>query len=402
MKQDWLMSRVTQRPAVRRPSSRRVVASFYDELIKFDWERVSERIQSKNDRDVRAALENRRCTLDDFMALVSPAAASHLPAIKNRSSQLTKRRFGNVIQMYVPMYLSNECTNICTYCGFSLNNQIKRLTLNEHEILQEAHAIKQMGFDHVLLVSGESPRNVGVDYFLTALHLLRPHFSNIALEVQPLDEEEYRILQAAGLHSVLVYQETYNQENYRKHHLKGKKANYRHRLETPDRLGRAEVHKIGLGILIGLEDWRTDAFFMAAHLSYLRRKYWKTRFSVSFPRLRPAEGMLEPKVVMSESELKQLICAFRLFDENLELSLSTRERAAFRDEAINIGITSVSAGSRTDPGGYSTSSGALKQFEIDDNRTPQEVASAIRSKGFEVVWKDWDRAFDAGINATGT
>lgn len=370
--------------------------TFSEVFNEYNWSEVSEKLYSKTQPEVEAALNRTsRLSLEDFMALLSPAAKSYLPEMQTRSAALTRRRFGNNIQMYAPMYVSNECQNICTYCGFSLSNKIPRVTLSPHQIEQEALEIRRLGFKHVLVVSGESHKTVGTEYFAAVIKQLRPHFANISLEVQPLEESEYRSLIDLGLYAVLVYQETYNRENYRIHHPKGRKSNFEYRLETPDRLGRAEVHKIGLGTLIGLEDWRVDSWFTALHLAYLRRKYWKTRFSVSFPRLRPAEGLIEPKVNILDEELVQLITAFRLFDENLELSLSTREPAAFRDRLVTLGITSMSAGSRTEPGGYALKSEALKQFEIDDNRAPEEVAKILRNLGLEAVWKDWDHSLQA-------
>jgi 2-iminoacetate synthase len=245
---------------------------------------------------------------------------------------------------------------------------------------------------------------VGVSYLANAVKLLRPHFSNISIEVQPLEEDEYKQLISLGVHSVLVYQETYNRERYAEYHTKGKKSNFSYRIETPERLGRAEVHKIGLGALIGLDDWRTDSFFTAMHLDYLEKKFWQTKYSISFPRLRPhtsprPEGHPSPagegKGVrcMTDKELTQLICAYRIFDEEVELSLSTRESPAFRDNIIKLGITSISAGSKTNPGGYASAPESLEQFEIHDERTPQEIAAMIREKGYEAVWKDWDRTY---------
>jgi len=294
--------------------------------------------------------------------------------------------------MYIPLYVSNECQNICTYCGFSLDNKIERTTLNKEQLLQEVAAIKALGYEHVLMVSGEASKTVGVDYFLEALELLRQHFSHLSMEVQPLEQEEYEMLIPKGLNTVLVYQETYHKEEYKKHHPKGKKSNFYYRLQTADRLGRAGIHKIGLGVLIGLEDWRADSFFTALHLQYLERTYWQTRYTISFPRLRPCAGGLPPKVVMTDKELVQLICAWRLLDEEVELSLSTRESPVFRDHVIQLGITSVSAGSRTNPGGYAVMPQSLEQFEIHDDRTPSEMAAVIQSKGYEAVFKDWDNS----------
>lgn len=366
--------------------------TFYDIFKRYRWQEINQAIYSACLRDVEAALNRTsRLRIEDFIALVSPAAAPLLEEIKQRSDDLTRKRFGNVIQMYAPMYVSNECQNICTYCGFSLSNKIPRVTLNSEQIEQEIAAIRAMGFKHILIVSGEAQKTVGLEYFLNIMPLLRAHFPNITFEVQPLKEEEYKKLIEAGLYAVLVYQETYNEDRYTVYHPKGKKSNFRYRLETPDRMGAAGIHKIGLGTLIGLEDWRTDACFTALHLAYLRKKYWRSLFSVSFPRIRPAEGLIEPQSVMNDNQLLQLICAFRLFDENLELSLSTREPAAFRDELVRFGITSMSAGSKTEPGGYSLSRSALKQFEIDDNRSPSEVAARLGELGFEAVWKNGDK-----------
>ena len=359
----------------------------------FDWDDTKASIYAKTAKDVELALAKPRRDLEDFKALVSPAAMPYLEQMAQLSQQLTLKRFGNTIQMYAPMYLSNECQNICTYCGFSLDNKVRRRTLTSKEIIQEVEAIKAFGYDHILLVTGEANKTVGVDYFKKALELIRPYFSHISIEVQPLDQQDYEELIPYGLNTVLVYQETYHREDYKKHHPKGKKSNFNYRLETPDRLGKAQIHKIGIGVLLGLEDWRTDSFFTALHLDYLEKTYWQTKYSISFPRLRPFSGGLPPKVDMSDRELVQLICAYRLFDEEVELSLSTRESENFRNNIIKLGITSISAGSKTNPGGYAVEPQSLEQFEISDERTPQEIAEMIKSQGYEPVWKDWDRVY---------
>ncbi|MDJ0366241.1 2-iminoacetate synthase ThiH [Hymenobacter sp. H14-R3] len=366
--------------------------SFHPVFEAHPWEAVKASIYAKTSADVARALAAPRRTLEDFKALISPAAAPFLEQMAQLSHQLTRRRFGNTMQLYAPLYLSNECQNICTYCGFSLDNKIARRTLSSVEILAEAAVLTGWGYGHVLLVTGEANQTVGVDYLANALRTLRPHFAHLAMEVQPLDEADYARLILEGLHTVLVYQETYHQDDYKKHHPKGKKSNFHYRLDTPDRLGRAGIHKMGLGVLIGLEDWRTDCFYTALHLDYLERMYWQTRYSLSFPRLRPAEGLLQPKVAMSDRELVQLICAYRLLNEEVELSLSTRETPAFRDQVIRLGITSISAGSKTNPGGYAVAPESLEQFEISDERSPAEVAAMLRRQGYEPVWKDWDAA----------
>jgi len=358
----------------------------------FSWEETSRSIYAKTAEDVEAALQKEARTLEDFKALISPAAAPYLEQMAQLSRQLTLKRFGKVMQMYVPLYLSNECNNICTYCGFSFDNKVRRKTLSPMEIMQEVSVIKDMGYDHVLLVTGEANQSVHTDYFKKVLELIGPHFSHISMEVQPMDVADYDELIPLGLNTVLVYQETYHREDYKKHHPKGKKSNFEYRLETPDRLGKAGIHKMGLGVLIGLEDWRTDSFFTALHLGYLEKKYWRSKYSLSFPRLRPFSGGLEPKVEMTDRELVQLICAYRLLNEEVELSISTRESTLFRDHIVNLGITAISAGSKTNPGGYAVEPESLEQFEISDERSPAQIADMLRKQGYEPVWKDWDNS----------
>ena len=364
--------------------------SFNSLFESYNWDDTKASIYDKTAADVENALGTQQRSLEDFKALISPAALPYLEDMAQISQRLTLDRFGRTIQMYIPLYLSNECNNICTYCGFSYDNKVRRRTLNPMEIMQEVAVIKGMGYDHVLLVTGEANQSVHTDYFKKVLDLISPHFSHISMEVQPLDVADYETLIPHGLNTVLVYQETYHQDDYRKHHPKGKKSNFLYRLETPDRLGQAGIHKMGLGVLIGLEDWRTDSFFTALHLSYLEKQYWQSKFSISFPRLRPFSGGLEPKVAMNDKELVQLICAYRLFNSEVELSISTRETIAFRNQVIKLGITAISAGSKTNPGGYQVEPQSLEQFEISDERSPQEIAAMIRKQGYEPIWKDWD------------
>ncbi|GAL63141.1 2-iminoacetate synthase ThiH [Algibacter lectus] len=365
------------------------MSSFTNTFNTYNWDDTLQSIFSKTESDVLRALSNSKRNLEDFKALISPAAKPYLEDMAQLSRALTKKRFGNTIQMYSPMYLSNECQNICTYCGFSMTNKIPRRTLTDAEILKEVAYIKSKGYDHILLVTGEANKTVGVEYIKNALQLIRSHFSNITIEVQPLDQKDYEELIDNGLFAVLVYQETYHRDEYKKHHPKGKKSNFNYRLETPDRLGKAGIHKIGLGALFGLEDWRADSFFTALHLKYLQKTYWKTKYSISFPRLRPHSGGLDPKVEMTDPDLVQLICAFRLLDEDVELSMSTRESEVFRNNIVNLGVTSISAESKTNPGGYAVAPESLEQFEISDERSTEAVASMLKSKGLEVVWKDW-------------
>ena len=368
--------------------------SFQAIFEQYNWNQLEKEIYQYTSVDVERVLRKDKIDISDFKALISPAAKPFLEEMAQRSHALTKKRFGNTIQMYIPMYLSNECQNICTYCGFSMTNKIRRKTLSDAEILQEVAYIKKLGYDHILLVTGEANKTVGVSYLKHAIDLIRSEFSNITIEVQPLDQHEYEQLIDAGLYSVLVYQETYHKDTYKTHHPKGKKSNFDYRLDTPERLGKAGIHKIGIGALFGLEDWRVDSFYTALHLKYLQKTYWKTKYSISFPRLRPHQGDVQPKVEMTDSDLVQLICAYRLLDEDVELSMSTRENEVFRNNIIKLGITSISAESKTNPGGYAVEPQSLEQFEISDERSTNEIKEMIQNQGYEVVWKDWDRSYD--------
>lgn len=357
-----------------------------------DWQAVTQSHQEKNEQDVLRALSKSKLDVNDFAALISPAAEPYLLEMVAKSEQLTLQRFGNTLSLFAPLYLSNTCANECTYCGFSMSNAIRRLTLNETQVGKEVAAIKGKGFDHILLVTGETNK-VSMPYFERMIPLIKPHFSQLSMEVQPLDADEYKQLQGIGLDGVLVYQETYRRKTYLEHHLRGNKSNFNYRLDAPDRIGQAGIHKIGLGVLLGLEDWRTDSVMMAHHLRHLQKRYWRSRFSVAFPRIRPCEGGIVPKSVISDRQLVQLIAAWRLFDRDLEMSLSTRESPEFRHHAVRMGFTTMSAESKTQPGGYADDSQeALEQFEISDERPVAEIMAMIREQGREVVWKDWDPA----------
>jgi len=364
-------------------------SNFIDLFSKYDWDDIKQQIYQITDKEVLAALHNPKRDLKDFMALISPAAEPYLEQMAQISHRLTCERFGKTIQLFAPMYVSNECQNICTYCGFSFHNKLPRKTLSDNELLEEVAAIKKLGFQHILLVSGEANQTVNIHYFSNAIKLIRKHFANISIEVQPLDEDEYTQLQELGVYAVLVYQESYHRETYKTYHPKGKKSNFDYRLETPDRIGRAGIHKIGLGVLLGLEDWRTESFFCALHLDFLQKTYWQSKYAISFPRMRPAEGIIEPNVIVNDRNLVQLICAYRLFNPDVELSISTRESEKFRESVIPLGATSMSAESKTNPGGYAVEKDSLEQFEISDERPAIIIEQIIKSKGYEPVWKDW-------------
>ena len=367
--------------------------TFYDIYTTYDWETIQKQIEETTPGQVVESLHKSKRDLSDFIHFISPAARPFLEQMAQLSQQLTHKRFGKTIQLYTPMYLSNECHNICTYCGFSIDNKIRRKTLTSTEIEREIHLLKSQGYDHILLVTGEANHTVNLRYFEQAIKQIRLSFSTISIEVQPLEQNEYEILAQLGVYAVLVYQETYREAVYKQYHPKGKKSNFRYRLETPDRIGQAGIHKIGLGVLLGLEDWRVDSFFTALHLDYLQKKYWKTKYSISFPRLRPAAGNVEPNFIMEDIDLLQLIFAYRIWNEDIELSISTRESELFRDHVIGLGITSMSAGSKTNPGGYSVDQDSLAQFEICDNRSTATIYQLIQSKGYDPIWTDWNQSY---------
>ncbi|MFH7320240.1 2-iminoacetate synthase ThiH [Desulfurivibrio sp. D14AmB] len=358
-----------------------------------DFATLGRQIRECGSREVVAALGRERRTAADLAALLSPAAEAMLPDLARQAALVTRQRFGRVIQLYAPLYLSSYCFNRCLYCGFSMDNAIPRRVLSLAEAEREAKILSRRGFEHILLVSGEAPAKLGVDYLEELARRLRDDFAAISIEVQPLKEAEYARLFAAGITAVAIYQETYDRRTYEEVHLGGPKADYHRRLEIPARAARAGMREVGLGALLGLADWRAEGLALGLHLAWLRKLAWRTGLTVSFPRLRPASGSFTPRVVVGEKNLSQLLFALRLFDPDVGLILSTREEQRYRDGMIGLGPTRYSAGSCTVPGGYGDSAVAGEQFAIGDHRELAEVAAAIRAKGHDPVRKDWDAIF---------
>ncbi len=325
---------------------------FSEELKKYSWDDTTREILAMTTADVERALAKERLTDRDFMALISPAAEPYLETMARRSRAITEQRFGKTVSIFIPLYITNSCTNSCVYCGFNRHNKFPRVILTPGQIEAECKAIKAMGpFENLLIVTGENPAVAGTDYIEKALQVCRPYFSNLTIEVMPLPAEDYERLTRSGLNGVICFQETYNRDRYKVYHPAGMKSKFEWRCDGFDRMGQAGVHKIGMGVLIGLEDWRTDVTMMARHLAYLRKTYWKTKYSVNFPRMRPSESGFQPNVVMSDRELAQLTFAFRIFDPDVDISYSTRENHQFRNNMATLGVTTMSAGSKTDPGG---------------------------------------------------
>lgn len=369
---------------------------FIDEIRKIGWDATTERIMSKTDADVLRALNKTHCDVDDLMAMISPAGAKYLEPMAALSRKYTRERFGNTVNMFIPVYITNACTNSCVYCGFHVENKMKRIVLTEDEIKREYQAIKALGpFDNLLILTGENPVLANVDYIARALDLAKPYFNNLQIEVMPLKMEDYALLRQHGLNGVICFQETYNEARYKVYHPRGMKSNYEWRLNGYDRMGQAGVQRIGMGALIGLEDWRTEVAMLGYHLRYLEKTYWQTHYSVNFPRMRPSEnGGFQPNVVMNDRELAQVTFAMRIFDHDVDISYSTRETSDMRNHMATLGVTTMSAESHTDPGGYACYPNALEQFHVADSRTTPEVVADLKRMGVQPVWKSWDRSFD--------
>lgn len=367
--------------------------TFLDIINQYDPQQVRESIEAKTSSDVERALAAERLRPDDLQALLSPAAAGYLEEMAARANRLTLQRFGKNILMYAPLYISNLCTNGCRYCGFSASNQVPRRTLTLDEVWTEAKVLYDLGFRHILLVTGESPKAVDNDYLAACVRRIQPLFSSISIEVYPMETEGYRQMVEAGVDGLTVYQETYDRALYQEMHPFGKKRDYDFRLLTPERGGAAGLRRIGLGFLLGLGEFRSEAFFLGLHALHLSRHYWRTQVSVSFPRIRSADGGFQPLHPVSDRHFVQLLCTLRLLLPDAGLVLSTRESAALRNNLLRLGITQMSAGSCTAPGGYADKDLSTQQFAIDDDRSPEEVCRLIRASGYEAVWKDWDGAF---------
>ena len=353
--------------------------------------------------------------VERFEHLITPKSDQQLEAMAQSSSSLTLQNFGRTMRLFAPLYLSNECINNCQYCGFSRDNPILRVTLDVDEVIAEARHLARQGFRQILLVTGEHPKFAGHDYLAECVRALAPDFSSISIEVGPMETEDYVPIVEAGAEGLVVYQETYNRGIYAEMHTAGPKRDFNFRLDCVERGYAAGFRRLGVGALIGLSRWQDEAIALAAHLEYLFKRCWQAQITVSLPRLRPAAGGFHPLFAMTDRELVQLVCALRITFPQLGIVLSTRERAFLRDSLASIGVTMMSAGSHTEPGGY-TRQGRLHlhrtvrgrivapeyqdgedelatgQFAISDERSPTEIAAVLRRRGLEPVWKDWEQA----------
>jgi 2-iminoacetate synthase len=360
-------------------------------------------LQSVTADDVskQIAAEPGRYSLQRLLAFVSPAAEDYLEEMAQLAHQLTVQRFGRTIQLYAPLYLSNFCEGTCLYCGYKADNKFERTRLTIDQALDDADILASEGFRHILLVTGHDPGFITTDYLAALAEKLKSKFSSISVEIYPMSRPDYHKLFEAGIDGVTLYQETYDRKTYAHCHPSGPKGDYDYRLDTPDRFASAGMRRIGLGVLLGLADWRLDTLALAEHADFLMKHYWRSQVSFSFPRLRPALNVAgESERLISDKNLVQMMLALRLCFADAGIVLSTRERADLRDNLVRLCVTRMSAGSKTNPGGYSAKLDSAEQFQIDDKRTPADVAGMIKSTGFEPVWKDWDAAFTTKADQT--
>jgi 2-iminoacetate synthase len=341
----------------------------------------------------RSAVQQALCAAKpdfaDLQALLSPAAAEFLPEMLARATQLKRQRSGHTLSLFAPLYLSNLCSNECSYCGFSRSVALKRRILTVDEALQENAAIQALGISQILLVTGEHQRKAGVDYLLQITQTLRPQAAKLMLESQPLELADYQQLRVAGIDAVMLYQETYDPQSYARHHTFGAKADMANRLAAPARVAAAGIAQLGLGVLLGLSDWRTDVLLLARHLRFLQQHWYQLAFSVALPRLKPCAGQSTQQSGVSDRDYLQLLCALKIFAPELSLSISTRDSPALRDLLLTSIACTASAGSKTQPGGYVVAPQSLAQFSIDDERSPAEIAKMLRRSGIAPVWQDW-------------
>ncbi len=366
---------------------------FSEILQNIVWDETAQKIYSCSREDVKQALNRTSLTQEDIACLLSPAADPFLEDMARKSCSITRMRFGNTIQMYTPIYISNFCTNACVYCGFNVQNKTPRKTLSHEEIVKEFTHIYNMGFRHIIILTGEDRNAVSPEKLAEISKKMHSRFSSLTIEVYPMSIDEYRLLMDSGIDGLTVYQETYNREVYGDLHPSGRKRDFTWRLDTPDRGAVAGMRKLGIGALLGFTDWRVESYFTLLHAMYLTKKYWKSHVQISFPRLREAEGSYKPHCIVSDRDLTHLICAARILLNDAGIVLSTREPMDLRNNLAPLGVTSMSSGSKTDPGGHTGSTKESKQFEIMDPREPWELSEYLKTIGLEPVWKDWDREF---------
>ncbi|NLK94887.1 MAG: 2-iminoacetate synthase ThiH [Clostridiales bacterium] len=361
---------------------------FIKENTNFDFDKALEEI---TEEDVLRAINKRKLDKKDFLALLSDKAIKYLEDIAQKSNKLTKQYFGNTVLLYTPIYIANYCINRCAYCGYNHDNNIHRKKLTMEEIEKECKAVYNKGFRHIIYLTGESPKDTPVEYITQAAKIMKKYFSSITIEVYPMDVEDYKKVVEAGVDSLTIYQETYDEEIYRKVHLGGPKRNYRYRLDGLERGCIAGMRSVNLAPLLGLNKWKIEVYKMMLHGLYLRKKYPSVEVGFSFPRIRPCVGGYNDIFEVSDRDIVQAIIAMRNMFPNCTLNISTRERAEFRDKLIPLGVNKISAGSDTSIGGHTMKKDEAGevQFDVSDSRDENEVRRDLRKLGYEPIFKDW-------------
>ncbi len=342
--------------------------------------------------DIDRVIDSGEGIVKDLIALLSPAAEGSLEAMAERSRELTLKYFGRTIQLYTPMYLSNYCENKCLYCGFNADNKIERRSMSLEEVEKEAQFISGTGLRHILILTGESRSMSPVSYIKESVKILKRYFSSISIEVYPLSESEYSELISEGVDGLTIYQEVYDKQIYNAMHPLGPKSDYIFRLDAPERGARAGMRNVNIGALLGLSDWRREAFFLGFHAKYLQDKFPDVDIGVSVPRIRPQVSGFRASCAVSDENIVQIILALRIFLPRLGITVSTRESAELRENLIPLGITRMSAGSTTRVGGHTiekTDGENDIQFEISDRRSVDEIKACLEKKGYQAVFKDW-------------
>jgi 2-iminoacetate synthase len=370
---------------------------FNEILNEWPVKRVHKLINSRTEDDVERAINSAgHMNAENLAALLSPLAEQTLEPMAAVSAHWTRQRFGQAVQFFAPLYVSNFCCNGCRYCGFNTTtNNTVRNALSVDQAVTECEYLAEQGFKNILLVSGEDRKNTPPEYFVELAKRIRHLFSSIQVEIYALSTDEYKLLVAGGVDGVTMFQETYNREVYSDVHPYGPKANYDNRIDAVERAATGGMTFVGLGALLGINDWREECFYLGLHADYVQKKYWRSCVSLSFPRMRPAFGGDPAPFPVSDVNLVQLMCALRLNLPDATMVLSTREIPGFREKMVKIAVTKISAGAKTTPGGYSTATDAEAQFEVADQRPLSEVAASIAKNGFDPVMKDWDRSYDS-------
>lgn len=340
--------------------------------------------------DVKAALAAEECSVENFKALLSPAALPFLEEIAQKAQKETRKHFGNSVMLFTPLYIANYCENYCIYCGFNCHNKIKRAKLNAQEIEKEMKTIAETGLEEILILTGESPKNSSVEYIGEACKIARKYFKVVGLEVYPMDSKDYAYLHECGADFVTVFQETYNSDKYKTLHLGGRKRIFPYRFNAQERAIMGGIRGVGFAALLGLDDFRKDALATGMHAYLLQRKYPHAEIAFSCPRLRPIinNDKINPKDV-HEPQLLQIICAYRIFMPFASITISSRECARFRDNIIQIAATKISAGVNVGIGGHTGEEKGDEQFEIDDGRGVDEIYQMIEKNGMQPVMSDY-------------